>query len=105
MKCASPRTAGQIAAAVVGLIVAASATAAAQDYTVQTKTDGGTAMTYVSRNAIRKTEPGSRVDVIYRLAEGKIIYIDHTKKAYAEVALEEARQSNVKMAAGMSPQQ
>lgn len=60
---------------------------------------------YVSRNAIRRTEPGFKVDVIYRLSEGKIMYIDHEKKTYSEVTLAEARQQSAKAAANMSPQQ
>jgi hypothetical protein len=105
MQWTTPWTAGRLAAATVALAIVSSS-ALAQDFTVRMKSEDDTiSTTYVSRNAIRKTEPGFKVDVIYRLAEGKIIYVDHEKKTYSEVTLAEARQKNAKATAAMSPQQ
>lgn len=90
--------------AAIAAIVVASAATAAQEYTVHMNGANGTTTIYVSPNAVRRTEPGFKVDVIYRLSEGKIIYIDHQKKTYSEVTLAEARQRSTQATAGMSPQ-
>lgn len=95
----------RLAAATAAIVVVASTTTAAQEYTVRMQGANGPTTIYVSRNAVRRTEPGFSVDVIYRLSEGKIIYIDHQKKTYSEVSLAEARQHGAKAAADMTPQQ
>ena len=95
----------RLAAATAAIVVVASTTTAAQEYTVRMQGANGPMTIYVSRNAVRRTEPGFSVDVIYRLSEGKIIYIDHQKKTYSEVSLAEARQHGAKAAADMTPQQ
>jgi hypothetical protein len=66
---------------------------------------GRTGHHHVSPKAVRRTEPEFHVDVIYRLAEAKILYIDNDQRTYSEVTLEEARQHGAKAAAEMSPQQ
>ena len=45
------------------------------------------------------------MDVIYRLSEGKVIYLDHQRKTYSEVTLAELREHTAKAVADMSPQQ
>ena len=66
--------------------------AATDEYTVQMKGANGPVTLYVSRSAVRRVEPGFKVDVIYRLSDGKIIYMDDEQKTYSEVTLAEARQ-------------
>jgi hypothetical protein len=91
-----------LATAVVAI---ASAATAAQEYTVKMNGANGPLTIFVSPKAVRRTEPGFHVDVIYRLSEGKIVYIDNEKKTYSEVSLDEARQHGAKATAEMSPQQ
>jgi hypothetical protein len=92
-------------AVAVAILTAALAASAADEYTVQMKGANGPVTIYVSRSAVRRVEPGFKVDVIYRLSEGRIIYLDDEKKTYSEVTLAEARQQGTQAAAGMSPQQ
>ena len=89
----------------VAIVAVASAATAAEEYTLKMNGANGPLTLYVSPKAVRRTEPGFNVDVIYRLADGKIVYIDNQKKTYSEVSLEEARQHGAKAAADMSPQQ
>jgi hypothetical protein len=89
----------------LAIAAAASGASAAQEYTVKMNGANGPLTIYVSPKAVRRTEPGLHVDVIYRLAEAKILYIDNDQKTYSEVTLEEARQHGAKAAAEMSPQQ
>jgi hypothetical protein len=93
--------------ACVTFAIAATALAAAavDEYTVQMKGANGPVTLYVSRGAVRRVEPGFKVDVIYRLSEGRIIYVDDEQKTYSEVTLAEARQRGAQGAAEMSPQQ
>jgi hypothetical protein len=89
----------------LAIVAVASAATAAEEYTLKMNGANGPLTLYVSPKAVRRTEPGFNVDVIYRLADGKIVYIDNQKKTYSEVSLEEARQHGAKAAADMSPQQ
>ena len=95
---------GSLAATIAALVLVAPTTAGAQDYTVQLNSYNGPATVYVSRTAIRKTEPGFKTDVIYRLAENKIITIDHEQKTYSEVTVAQERQINAQATATLSPQ-
>jgi hypothetical protein len=89
----------------LALLTIASAATAADQYTVRMNGPNGPLTLYVSPTAVRRTEPGFHVDVIYRLVDGKILYIDNEKKTYSEVSLDEARQHGTKAATEMSPQQ
>jgi hypothetical protein len=97
--------AGRRAAATLAIAIVASASAAAQDYTVRMSSDDGTATTYVARNAIRKIEPTFNREVIYLLAEGRIIHVDNNKKTYFVLSLSQAREANTQVEAKMSAQQ
>jgi hypothetical protein len=91
-----------LAALLVAVAVPASA---AQEYTVRMNGANGPLTVYVSPKAVRRAEPGFSVDTIYRLAEGKVIYLDHKNKTYSEATLAELREHTAKAAGEMSPQQ
>ncbi len=93
------------AAAALAIAIIASASAAAQDYTVRMSSDDGTATTYVSPNAIRKIEPTFNREVIYLLPEGRIMHVDNNKKTYYVLSLAQAREVNIGVEARMTPQQ
>src|SRR5262245_30007844 len=99
------RTASRSAFVTVAIATTALTAAAVDEYTVQMKGANGPVTLYVSRSAVRRVEPGFKVDVIYRLSEGRIIYVDDEQKTYSEVTLAEARQHGAQAAAEVSPQQ
>ncbi len=76
----------------IAVILSASATLFAQDFTIHMKGDNGVDGTtyYVSPNAIRRTTTGIS-DVIDRMDRGTIIYLNHQKKSYQEIPAAEAR--------------
>lgn len=89
----------------LGIIAVASVSTASQEYTVRMNGANGPLTLYVSPKAVRRIEPAFNVDMIYRLSDGKILYVDNQKKTYSEVTLEEARQHGAKATSEMSPQQ
>jgi hypothetical protein len=86
-------------------VLAAVLPATAQDFTIHMKMGDGAEGTtyYVSAHAIRRTTPGIS-DVIDRIDQGIIIYIDHRTKTYREVSAAEAREKIARAFSNMDPQ-
>lgn len=105
MKRIDRRTMSFVAAIATLAVVAAAAPAAAQDYTVHMKSGDATTTMYVSRDAMRMTDGQFGTDLIYRLAEDKIIDVHHKDKTYQVATLAEIRQANQKVEARMEAKQ
>ena len=83
-----------IHAAAVALLAVAAAVPAAADLTVVSTVTAGknrtmNATQYISAEKVRSSD--GELDTIIDLATGKMIHVDHKKKAYYETSLEEMR--------------